>query len=40
VKPRRQQEEDEIIDYFTRCEVCGDGNRFYALIHSERCERG
>jgi PHD and RING finger domain-containing protein 1 len=32
VEPPRQQEEDEVIDYFTHCEVCGDSNHFYALI--------
>jgi hypothetical protein len=40
VEPPRQQEEEDVIDYVTRCEVCGDSNRFYALINCDRCGRG
>lgn len=32
-----QQEGDEVIDYFTHCGVYGESNRFYALIHCDRC---
>jgi hypothetical protein len=30
VEAPRRQEENEVIDYFTRCEVCGESNCFYA----------
>jgi hypothetical protein len=38
---QEEEEEDEnVIDYFMRCEVCGSSNRFHALILCDRCGRG
>jgi hypothetical protein len=35
VEPRRQQEEDEVTDYFTHCKVYADSNRLDELIHCD-----
>jgi hypothetical protein len=37
VQPPTQQEEDDVIDYIMRCEVCGDSNLFYELIYCYSC---
>jgi hypothetical protein len=40
VEPPRQQEEDDVIDYIMRCEVCGDTDHSYELIYCYSCGQG
>jgi hypothetical protein len=35
-----EEEEEEVIGYLTRCEMCGDSNRAYELLHCDRCGLG